>query len=89
MPGDILDFLFGSSALKKAAAGAPSGDQNSAPPANPSGIDMQAEAAKAAARSKPATPAPAPAAPKPITVTKKKPTTVEQGVGSQLMSTKQ
>ncbi len=88
MPGDILDFLFGSSALKKAAAGTPSGDQNSAPPANPSGIDMQAEAAKAAARSKPAA-APAPAAPaKPITVTKKKPTTVEQGVGSQLMNTK-
>lgn len=83
----VLDFLFGAGPLK-AAAGDTSDDNFKAA----SNADAQRNADYAAKRlgKQPAAPAASSApkpAPKPITVTKKKPVSVQQGVGSQLMST--
>lgn len=86
----LRDWLFASGALKKAAEGPPAATAP-ALPAQPSGIDMQAEGLKAAARAgvKPAaTPAPAAAPVKPAAPVKKKPApTVSQHVGQQFMET--
>lgn len=86
----LLDFLFGAGPLKKAATD--TGTDQNYKPADADAAQRNADyAAKRTAAAAPAASgAPAtPPAPKPITVTKKKPTTVEQGVGGQLMSTKQ
>lgn len=93
---ELRDLLFGAGVLKKAAEGPPAATAP-ALPAQPSGIDMQAEALKAAARAgvKPAspastTPAPAAAPVKPAApAVKKKPAapTVSQHVGNQFMET--
>lgn len=81
----LRDLLFGAGVLKKVADG-PQPDQNSAPPANPSGIDIAAEANKAAARAKAAvtTPAPQPAAPLVKPPVKPKPATAAGAIGTAL-----
>lgn len=83
----VLDFLFGAGPLK-AAAGDTSDDNFKAA----SNADAQRNAdyaAKRLGKQPAATPAAPKPAPKPITVTKKKPVSVQQGVGSQLMSSDQ
>jgi len=70
----LRDLLFGAGVLKKVAEGPPAGDQNSAPPASPSGIDVAAEAQKAADRAKAATTTPAPQPAAPVVKPKPKPT---------------
>lgn len=79
----LRDLLFGAGVLKKAAEGPPAADQNSAPPANPSGIDLAAEANKAAARSLPAKPV-TPATPAPTVAPKKKKPTAADAIGTAL-----
>jgi len=69
----LRDFLFGAGTLDKVARSGSDG-QAAAPagPAQPSGIDLAAEAQKAAARAKTAA-APPTVAPSPAPVIKKKP----------------
>lgn len=80
----LLDFLFGAGPLKSAAGG-PQADDNFKP-GSVSDAQRNADYAAKKLGKQPTAPAAAKSpAPKPITVTKKKPTSVEQGVGGQLM----